>query len=450
MKKIGWILLTLALPLLLSGCMMSASVDELYAPPQLPEEYKALNARLSEVLALGAEYAPPVAGGNLPQVQMVDLNGDGVDEALGFFRISSEERPLKIYIFRAEGDDYRQAAVIDGSGTSIHSIRYDDLDGDGVREILVSWQVSAEVRTLGVYSVQDLEPARLMSAPYARYEVVDLDGDDDLELVVLRSDDTEAGLSLADYYDWDSAYSSLELQSTARLSATVASLQRMQIGSLQEGEAAVFITSRVAGVDDTSKAVTDILIYQHPELTNIVLDADTAVSTQNFRYLNIPPVDINRDGALDVPRPAELLSDSKEESYWKIYWHSYRSDGTDRREALTYHNLADGWYMLLPEAWDGHFTVRQNNASAAVHATTFYSVSGRSMGEELFTIYTLTGTDRENQASKSGRSILRRWGETLYAISYGGGYEDWRYALDEDEVVECFNVIVKQLSMGEN
>lgn len=448
MKRIWWIIL--ALPLLLSGCMMSASVDELYAPPQLPEEYKALNARLSEVLALGAEYAPPVAGGNLPQVQMVDLNGDGVDEALGFFRISSEERPLKIYIFQAEGDDYRQAAVIDGSGTSIHSIRYDDLDGDGVREILVSWQVSAEVRTLGVYSVQDLEPARLMSAPYARYEVVDLDGDDDLELVVLRSDDTEAGLSLADYYDWDSAYSNLELQSTARLSATVASLQRMQIGSLQEGEAAVFITSRVAGVDDTSKAVTDILIYQHPELTNIVLDADTAVSTQNFRYLNIPPVDINRDGALDVPRPAELLSDSKEESYWKIYWHSYRSDGTDRREGLTYHNLADGWYMLLPEAWDGHFTVRQNNASAAVHATTFYDVSGRSMGEELFTIYTLTGTDRENQASKSGRSILRRWGETLYAISYGAGYEDWRYALDEDEVVECFNVIVKQLSMGEN
>ena len=450
MKRIWWIILAMALPLLLSGCMMSASVDELYAPPQLPEEYKALSARLSEVLALGAEYAPPVAGGNLPQVQMVDLNGDGVDEALGFFRISSEERPLKIYIFQAEGDDYRQAAVIDGSGTSIHSIRYDDLDGDGVREILVSWQVSAEVRTLGVYSVQDLEPARLMSAPYARYEVVDLDGDDDLELVVLRSDDTEAGLSLADYYDWDSAYSNLELQSTARLSATVASLQRMQIGSLQEGEAAVFITSRVAGEDDTSKAVTDILIYRHPELTNIVLDADTAVSTQNFRYLNIPPADINRDGALDVPRPAELLSDSKEESYWKIYWHSYRSDGTDRREALTYHNLADGWYMLLPEAWDGHFTVRQNNASAAVHATTFYDVSGRSMGEELFTIYTLTGTDRENQASKSGRSILRRWGETLYAISYGAGYEDWRYALDEDEVVECFNVIVKQLSMGEN
>ena len=449
-KRLLVLLLAAVLPLLLGGCMMSASVEDLYALPQLPEEYKSLSARLSEILALGAEYAAPQAGGNLPPVQMVDLDGDGVDEALGFFRISSEERPLKIYIFRAEEDGYRQAAVIDGSGTSIHSVRYEDMDGNGVREILVSWQVSAEVRTLGVYGLQELAPTRLMSASYARYEVVDLDGDDDLELVILRSDDTEAGLSLADYYDWDGAYSALTLQSTARLSAAVASLQGMQVGTLQGGEPAVFITSRVAGVDDTSKAVTDILIYHPPELTNIVLAADTAVSTQNFRYLNLQPADVNRDGTTEVPRPAKLLSESGEDLYWKIYWHSYRADGTDRREAITYHNTADRWYLLIPESWDGHFTVQQNNASAAVHATTIYSVTGRTVGEELLTIYTLTGMDRENQAAKNGRSILRRWGETLYAISYSEHYSDWRYALEPDALSECFNVIVKQLSTGEN
>ena len=121
MRKKLWLLLAAALPLL-CGCMMSASVDDLYALPQLPEEYESLSARLSEILALGAEYAAPQAGANLPPVQMVDLDGDGTDEALGFFRISSEERPLKIYVFRAVEDDYQQAAVIDGSGTSIHSI----------------------------------------------------------------------------------------------------------------------------------------------------------------------------------------------------------------------------------------------------------------------------------------------------------------------------------------
>ena len=83
MRKKLWLLLAAALPLL-CGCMMSASVDDLYALPQLPEEYESLSARLSEILALGAEYAPPQAGSNLPQVQMVDLDGDGADEALAF------------------------------------------------------------------------------------------------------------------------------------------------------------------------------------------------------------------------------------------------------------------------------------------------------------------------------------------------------------------------------
>ena len=453
-KKISLLFAAALLPLLLSGCMLSSSADELYALPQLPDEYRSLSACLSEVLDNGAEYSAPQAGGNLPPVQMVDLNGDGNDEALAFVRASSEERPLKIYIFQAVDDDYRQAAVIEGSGTAIHSVRYEDMDGDGVREILVSWRVSAEIRSLSVYSVKDLDPLPMMSAPYARYELADLDGDSDLELVLLRSDDTEAGLTLADYYDWDSGNSGLSLRSTARLSAPVASLQDIRAGALMEGEKAIFVTSRDTGANDTSRAVTDILAYRSPDLVNIALSLDTGVSTQIFRYLNpsLLPEDINGDGATDVPRPAALLPEPGEDSveYWKLYWHSYDLGGGDERQLVTYHNLTDGWYLKIPNEWDNHFTVRQNNVSSGVHATTFYGIRGGRMEDELLTIYTFTGTDREAQAAKSGRSILRRMGSTVYAISYGSGYEEWRYSVDRAAVEEGFTPIVKKWSMSEN
>ena len=165
---------------------------------------------------------------------MEDLNGDGRDEVLAFFRANSEEQPLKIYIFRAVEEGYEQAALIEGSGTSFHSVRYVDMDGDGVQEMIISWRVSAEVQAMSVYSMKHLEPLRLMTTPYARYETVDLDGDGDLELVVLRGDDTESGMSLADFYDWDSGNSSLQLHSSARLSVSLAALQWMQVGALQE------------------------------------------------------------------------------------------------------------------------------------------------------------------------------------------------------------------------
>ena len=84
MKKKFFLLIAAALlPLLLGGCMLSASADELYALPQLPEEYQALREHLSEVLDGGADYAAPQAGSNLSPVQMVDLDGDGGDEEIG-------------------------------------------------------------------------------------------------------------------------------------------------------------------------------------------------------------------------------------------------------------------------------------------------------------------------------------------------------------------------------
>ena len=447
-KKWCTLLLMAALPLLLSGCMLSASVESLYVLPQLPVEYKDLSAQIDAILADGAEYTSPAAGTNLQSVQLVDLDGDGNEEALAFFRTASEESPLKIYIFRSEGDTYEQAAIIDGSGTSIHSIQYVDMDGNGIQEILVVWRVSAEVQTMCVYSMADLKPVQLLSSPYASYEVMDLDGDNVQELLIVHSDEAESGATLADYYDWDGR--SLLLKSTAKLSMSVAELQWIQAGTLRGGETAVFVTGRVTGVEETSRAVTDILVYREPDLTNIVLSSSTGVSTEIFRFLNLQPTDINNDGVTEVPMPAALPGDTGGEAYWKIYWRSYDAAGEPAHQAITYHNLTDSWYLLVPEEWDGHFTVRQDNTSTMEHATTFYSVSGDRIESELLTIYTLTGSDRETQAVKDGRAILRRQPTTVYAVRFASGYDQWRYAIDESSFIERFSAIVTQWNLGED
>ena len=445
-KKLLLALLTALAPVLLSGCMLTASVEELYTLPQLPEEYQELSAQIEAILASGAEYTAPTSGTNLQSVQLEDLDGDGNEEALAFFRTNSDGRPLRIYIFQTVGEGYQQAAVIEGSGTAIHSIRYEDMNGDGVKEILVSWQFSTGVQAMEVYVLEKLEPVLAMSTPYARYEVMDLDNDDIKELVVLRGDDTESGGSLADYYDWDG--SSLLLRSTEKLSMTVAELQWMEAGTLQNGETAVFVTGRVIGVEETSRAVTDILVYRDPDLTNIVLNDMTGFSSQISRFLNLQPTDINGDGVTEVPMPAELPAEG-EETYWKIYWYSYSQDGTPTQQAITYHNLTDSWYMLIPEAWDNHFTVRQSSISATERATTFYSVAGRQIGEELLTIYTITGNNQETQAALGGRVILRRQSNTVYAVQYADYYKSWRYAVDQEQLAECFNPILTQWSTGE-
>ena len=67
----------LGVSLMLSGCVIKTSAEELYTLPQLPAEYTELQQTLQEFLEDGAEYAAPVSGTNTQPVQMVDLNGDG-------------------------------------------------------------------------------------------------------------------------------------------------------------------------------------------------------------------------------------------------------------------------------------------------------------------------------------------------------------------------------------
>ena len=78
------------------------------------------------------------------------MDGDGEQEtAAVFLRVTSaEEQPMRVCLFRQgngreEGDHtYRQVHMLSGEGNSINSVAYEDLTGDGSREIIVSWQLS--------------------------------------------------------------------------------------------------------------------------------------------------------------------------------------------------------------------------------------------------------------------------------------------------------------------
>ena len=169
-KKIRALAAALLLSLSLGGCggfNFEFNPEELYALPELPAKYTELNARLNAILEDGAEYAAPTSGANIQPVQLTDLDGDGQQEAVAFFRKAEDEKPLKIYIFSAKEDSYEQSAVIEGSGASVYSVVYTDLDGDGRTEIIVGWRVNAELQALSVYALDAAGPQELLRSGHS-------------------------------------------------------------------------------------------------------------------------------------------------------------------------------------------------------------------------------------------------------------------------------------------
>ena len=451
MRQLIQRMLTAAVGLLLllsaSGCGFSFSPTDLYSLPQLPEEYTELNSSLNQLLESGAEYAAPVSGSNIQPVQLEDLDGDGEEEGLAFFRNSADEKPLKIYIFTAGKQGYEQAAVIEGTGTSIYSIAYEDLDQDGRKELLVGWRVNTDLLALSVYTLRSGEPEELVQGTsYVKYAVNDLNQDGLWELVVLRAD--EEGNGIADYYCWQEE--EFQLRTSARITSTMAELSqqgKVTVGVLRSNDPALFITC----VADGARAITDVLALRGGELTNLVLSAITGVSGEVSRFCSVYPMDINGDGVTEVPRTVTLQGEDADHAVsQRVDWISYDASGTASRVLSTYHDVADGWYLQLPEGWPERVWVGRSTSPDEI-GITFYTDSSREEScVPVLRITALSGSERERLAVRTGRFILGRNDGVIYVGELLKGNQDWKYSVTEDEVRASFSLIGTEWSAGDN
>lgn len=444
-KKCCMAVMMTAAAFCLSGCLFNASVEDLFCLPQLPPEYTELRERIDAIMTEGGEYAAPQSGNNIQPVQMVDLDSDGEEEAVVFMRKSSDERPLKIYIFRSVDESYEQAAVIEGSGNAIYSVSYTDMDQDGMQELIVGWRVSTELQALTVYSLNDFQPVELIRNTYSRYAVRDLNQDGMQELVLIRSDDQ--GNTVADYYAWSDH--TLTQRLSANISVSVAELAagRVHSGTLEGGFPALFVT----GVEDTLFQVTDILAVKNDELVNITMNNATGVSTEIFRYQPLFPTDIDGDGLTEVPAPFDMVSWGSVDNCYPINWRRYDLNGSPTVALSTYHNVADGWYLILPEAWKKQVAVSRDDSDPEEIVTTF-SIQTGDVGayEEFMKVYTISGSSREYKVAQGNRFVLSRQGEKIYAAELLEANEEWNFGLTEDELRANFKLIVTDWALAED
>lgn len=444
MRKIllSWLLLFTSF--FTSGCGFTISPQELYCLPKLPAEYTELDNRINAILSDGAEYAAPISGSNIQPVQLEDLDGDGQEEAVAFFRNDADEKPLKICIFTARDQSYELTSVIESSGTAIYSISYNDLDGDGNTELIVGWRVTTDLQALVVYTLKDGEPVELMRSNYVRYAVTDLDQDHVRELVVLRS--AEGNDAVADYYTWQDG--TLQLRGMAPISITMAELNqqgRVSGGTLSDGTPALFVT----GVEEATWSVTDVLTSRDGDLTNITLSDATGVSAEIAPFQTLYPMDIDGDGVTELPRPVSLpILEENQIAYQRIDWYTYAAQGTAALALSTFHDIEDGWYFLLPDSWRDQVMVSRCTDSDEA-SVTFY-IQGDGGPEPFMEITAITGSSRSVKAVRGGRFTLSRQAETIYTAELLEANNHWSGGMTEDQVRSAFSLITKEWVYGDN
>ena len=399
----------------LCGC---SNGEELLKLPKPPSAYLALQRQFDSILKDGTSYTAPTAGTNRNQVQFVDLDGDGKDEVLSFFRSTSTDMSaLHAYVYKEKNNGYEQVASISGPGDSFDSVWYPQLDSTGKTAIVLGWKLgTTPVCGMQVYLYENGQLRTVYSGEYTGIIVADLNGNDTDEILLLRHSSTaDAGTATI------LSYESGELKpiSTAPLSAGITNPLRIRLTDIGYGENTVTIESCAF-----EKAyVTDLLTMKNGVLTSLLYSDSTKTSILSYRYLPIYSCDIDKDGFTEIPRPEVLpgYEPDSETIQWSIDWCRYDPNTFLNRITTTYLNIRDHWYLTIPDDLIGNYTVEHGSVSENVSSIVFYRWNrpeGK-RGDMLWEIYKLTGEDRYHFAEENQLWELARTHDAVYALRYG-------------------------------
>lgn len=438
MKRFRVIPVLLVLLLGLSGCTIPSG-DELLAAPKPSKNYQTLQTELEKIQATQI-YAAPVSGENRSTVQLVDLDGDGVEEAISFFQQSGNSNEFAVYIHKKQGDTYVNTGSVQGSGTAIQSVEYPVITPDGRRGMVISWKLAGD--GLGAATVCDFDsacaPRVLLETEYSAMQLADLSGNGAKDLLLLGTD--EKGRRVARLYQY--AAGELTLGGEVATSPEAVTVVRMKSGRVKDNVPAVFAEQRT---ESGAGLTTDIFVFTDGTLRNLALDGEDTSARGTYRPILVYASDVNADGVTELPRAvlmAGYTDAAAADAVFMIDWYAYGVDGQPQKVKTTYQNVSEEWSFVIDDDWHDRITAAKTSENG-LNATHFYQYLGGDQRLPLFTIYCATGTLSDYYAARTDLIQLASTSKAVFfaRIEDTAGRSD--IPVSEDGIRERFSVIAQ-------
>ncbi len=442
--KTGKWLALVFLILLLSGCSLEYG-DGLLSLPKLPGEYLLLQHEIDAILSTGAVYATAETGGDRQAVQLVDMDGDGEDEAIAFFRMPGGD--FLVCAYQRTADGYEEIGRAEGFGSSIHAVHYPRVSADGHLALALSWGLEdASTYGMTVFGITENGLESLLDIQYSSLLVEDMNGDSADELCFAVRDAVTGGYSLHIYNCQDEGY---RLMSETPLCVEVRSVALMRFGTTRGGRSAVFVDSAATG----GGYVTDVVSLEGGVAVNETVDMVAGSGAVTWRLVSVSSTDINGDGVIDVPVAAEPQSGQETqqtEARFKLQWVDFAQGEEPEPVAETYHSVAEEWYLMWPDIWGGAVTASRRSSSG-VSRTTFSlapdRLPERKSNRTLLTVCVYTGDNRASYAVADGVKILRQTAGSIYGYILPENAPEG-YALTDEDVSEIFRLMERDWTAG--
>ena len=417
----------------LSGCeFFTADTDTLVSPPGLEGDMQPISRALSASVKGDYQLKYPSLGDRRSAILLEDVTGDGVFEAFAFYSTSDDEM-TNMHINAVCYTDGEYISVADSSVVAggVERVDFCDLDGDGIKEILVGWEVfGSSEKQLCVYSLLEKSLTQRLSEKYTGFICCDLDGDEENELLIQQLNTSEM-MNIASVYRFYE--DGQERVGSCVMDSTVKTVSEPVLAKLSGGQSAVYI-DEVKGAG----GVTEVLFFENGELKNPLLETENTIENiRTLRSASIKIKDIDGDGLPEIPVATNLPNVAgSEEQLFYTNWCAFDGENLITKR-ITVVNTIDGYYLEIPEKYAGRLAVLKDTDN---HRRVFYdyNVEEGTIGERLASVSVIAARQwDDDKFNRMNMFELYRTGNSVYVGSVNLAAKE---ALNEQDLKNMFKI----------
>jgi len=409
MKKIRLSAIILLAALLLCGCSLGASVDNLMAPPKLSMEQEQIYNALTDAAGTSISLKYPKSGTYISAFIVEDIDGDGGNEAVVFYEKNSltlEENTLRINILDQFDGKWRSVCDTPADGSQIEKVMISKLGtNERINVIIGSSLVNRSEKSASIYNYSDGTIEKTFSSAYSFIDITDLDADENNELLLLTSS-ASGHPAVADSYKLDE--NGIYHKYSRELSGSFTEFDSIVYGDIGEGITGLYIDA----FSGSGLIQTDIIYMNSSGLNKVFETPEESQST--IRPAGCSTFDVDGDGILEIPVQTispgyENVSESEQMKFTS--WLYLDGDMNLKQKYSSYFSINDGYIFIFPEKWFNNVTVKRDTINDEIVFCAYEN--GKAEEELLRVFYAEDSASREDRIS-SGYMLMHTAGESAF------------------------------------
>ncbi|HZJ78440.1 MAG TPA: VCBS repeat-containing protein [Clostridia bacterium] len=395
-RRIVAFVLLVFLSVQFSGCSLQfVSIDKLMHPPKLYGDNTELQDAFEKAVGADVTLKSPNSGNYKSAFIFYDIDSDGDDEVFVFYVKNSDKSVVRMQVMDKKDNEWVAVSEFVGSGSEVHSIEFVDLNGDGISEVLVSWNILEKKgnRILTVYrfDVNDyiIAASAICTENFTVMKTVDIDSDSYKEIFLILLDLTsEVPQSVARVLKMTD--NKITLSGETKLDGNVSGYSSINTVVSQTDNILKLYIDAYKG---ESQMITEVVFWNQDTgvLEAPLIDEQTQSNIVTWRSTHIPTYDINGDGEIEIPAQTEMpggvakqVFSDKDKPFYVTKW--YKLKGKELIEVEQNAVNYDCKYIFDFSAQFKDYIAIYSGVQGKEWKVFLYNKSDAKLGSLLFTI----------------------------------------------------------------